>query len=375
MIQSLKLLLSSVQFWLRMALAFLIPYILLASIMNTSQHAINEALSEEPEKPRLALIGSENVPNNLLQEFQTECIIKNISDKNEILLLIDTDSIDIGLVFPDEFKTDSSANKSLEVYYNSMQNRTAVGDVMDILENYEDNLVQAKIQEIGLSEDIVNPIKLEKTNTFNAFVMVGKIMEQVKGILSNILNLLFILLVLWLLRNLLLRLEMAGVATKFGTRLGLVYLVALAGTALVFIGFQMGIATEVEGMVRSIILSVQQLLVWNKLSAFLWLWIPSWLFIIGFMGCIISSSDDMLKAHSRTFWFIILIHIIAMIGLFPIDKIGYGQACLPIWNIFSIGQLSMRGTLDNTTWYIAMGAASFWAALVNFIWFRIYIKK
>lgn len=371
MLQSTKLLMLSGQFWLRMALAFLIPYILFSGIMQTSQHAINEALSEEPEKPRLALIGAENMPPDLLQSLQSESVIRNLTDKNEILLQIDADSIDIGLVFPADFYKDSSFNGSVEVYYNSMQNRRAISDVLDIIEVFEDDIVSKEVAKIGLNENIVNPIKLEKTNTFNPFIMVGKIMEQVKGVLSNILNLLFIIMVLWLTRNLMLRLELAGLATSFGSRLLLTYSVTILATILVFIGFQMGIATEVEGMVRSIILSVQQLLVWNKLGGLLLLWLPTWLFIIGVMGCLMNSSKDMVKIYTRTFWAAILIHVVAIIGLIPIDEIGYGQACLPVWNVFGIGQLSMRGMLDSSTWYVAMAAAMFWAVLVNVIWYRL----
>lgn len=375
MLQSSKLLMLSGQFWLRMALAFLIPYILFSGIMQTSQDAINEALSEEPEKPRLAIIGAENAPSDLLQVLQKESIVRTLSDKSEILVQIDADSIDIGLVFPVDFYKDSSFHGEVEVYYNSIQNGRAVGDVLDIVEEFEDGIVRQAVEKIGLSETVVNPIKLEKTNTFNAFLMVGKIMEQVKGVLSNILNLLFIIMVLWLTRNLMLRLELAGGATKFVTRLLLTYSVTILATILVFIGFQMGIATEVEGMVRSIILSVQQLLVWNKLGGILLLWLPTWLFIIGLMGCLMNSSKDMVKIYTRTFWAGILIHVVAIIGLIPIDEIGYGQACLPIWNVFGVGQLSMRGMLDGSIWYVAMGAATFWAVLVNVVWYRLQRKS
>jgi hypothetical protein len=316
-------------------------------------------------------MGMENIPAPLLKTLKLEASIELVKEEGDILILLDADSLDIGLVFPNGFYTDSSFHKPINAYYNSGQNGQSAEAVLSLIEDYEDLIVAAKIQKMDMNPNILDPIVVEETNTFNPLVLMGKVMEQIKGVVSNILNLIFILFVIWLTRNLILRGEFVG-KHSFKSNLFVIWMATMLAMAFVFIGFQLGVNTEGEGMVRSVILSIQQLLVWNKLSSILWLWWPTWLFIIGLIGCIASGSRRTFSAYSRTFWAVAIIHAIALIGLIPIEKMGWIHTCLPVLNVFGVGQLSMKGLLGNSNiWMTAMVATTFWAVVINYVWYRI----
>jgi hypothetical protein len=370
MFNSIKLIAFNWQFWFRLLLAFLLPFLLLASIMNIAAENVNNMLGGDPVKSRVALVGKDAMPLSLLNKIESEARIIEVPSRKEIELFLYNDSFDIALVFPKNFYVDSVFTGAVEVYYNSMQNGDAVDYILDILEDYEDLMVADKIQKIGLEQNIINPIVLEKTNTFSPTIMLYQIMEQVKGALSNVLNLLFVLFVIWLVRNLILRAEFWR-PSFFAANLVVIFVAALLATALVFIGFQTGVNADIEGMLKSIILSIQQLLVWNKLSSILWLWWPTWLFIIGLLGCLTSYSKNELKAHSRTFWAAVIIQVIAVWGLMPITEMNWLETIAPILNVFAVGQLALKGTLDPSAWWIAFVATTFWAVAINFLWYRM----
>lgn len=374
MLQSLRSILFSWQILLRLLVAFAIPSFFFSGIMTAAADNINSFLGGTKTKARIGLVGKSYVPNDLLQKFETTATLTHLQQEEELLELLDKDSLDIGVLFPNNFANDTNRQKKIKVYYNAVQHGEEAHTALDILENYEQKLVLNKVEAMGLAPEIVNPIVIQKTNTFNAFITIGKIMDNIRGIVSNVLNFLFILLVIWLTRILVLRAYYRA-PKNFLTNLILIFLVTLLGMGLAFVGFQAGLDAEQVGMVRSIILSIEQLLVWNKLSSMLLLWCPTWLFIIGIFGCIAAFSNSMVAAYTRTFWATIVIHAIALYGLVPIQEMNAIDPFLPILNVFRVGQLAMKGTLDTGSWTIAMVVSSIAAVVLLLLWRMLYQKS
>lgn len=375
MLYTIKSIFFNWQLWLRLILAFFVPFLLLSSIMSVSEKQINEALGQQLDQPRLGLMGKEYVPKELLERLQNGINLRELQNKGDIFLLVEEDSLDIVLVFSDNFYADSNQLGTIEVYYNSIQNRNAVESVLDIVAWYKNKIVAKKIASMGLDRSVLEPILIQKNNTFSVFATVGKVLESVKGVLSNILNLLFVLLIIWLVRNLILRATFVGNPKNWLANLLLIFMITMLAMALTFIGFQAGMNIELEGMIKSLVLSVQQLLIWNRLSSFLILWWPTWLFIIGLLGWITATSKKTLSAYSITFWIVIFIHFIAIVGMFPTKELSVWAACFPIYNVFGVGQLAMKGILEDSTWWLALGSSCFWAVLVNALWYRARAKK
>lgn len=374
MFQSIRSILFSWQILLRLLVAFLIPSFFFSGIMTAAADNINNFLSGKEDKARVGLVGKVDAPSDLLKEFNNKTILTHLSQESELLSLLEKDSLDIGVLFPSDFNSDSADQKVISVYYNAVHHGTEAHSALDILENYEQTLVLKKIKAMGLSINIVDPVVIKKTNTFNAFITLGKIMDNIRGIVSNVLNLLFILLVIWLTRILVLRAYYKA-PKNFLTNLIIILATTMLGMGLVFVGFQSGLDAEQIGMVRSIVLNIQQLLVWNQLSSFLWLWWPTWLFIIGIFGCIAAFSNSMVVTYTRTFWTTIVIHGIALYGMIPIEKMSSIDPFIPILNVFRVGQIAMKGTLDTGTWTIAMLASSLAALLLLLLWRMLYRRS
>lgn len=371
MFQSIRSILFSWQILLRLLVAFLIPSFFFSGIMTAAADNINSFLGASPDKARVGLVGKAYAPTDLVTTFNKKTILTHLSQESKLLSLLDKDSLDIGVLFSSDFNSDSVHHKVISVYYNAVQHGTEAHDALDILEGYEKALVLKKIETMGLSTEIIDPVTIKKTNTFNAFITLGKIMTNIRGTVSSVLNFLFILLVIWLTRILVLRAYYKA-PKNFLTNLFLVFLTTMLGMGLVFVGFQSGLDAEQIGMVRSIVLSIQQLLTWDKLSSDIFLWGPTWLFIIGLFGCIAAFSNSMVATYTRTFWTTIVIHGIALYGLVPIEKMSAIDPFIPILNVFRVGQLAMKGTLDTGSWTIAMLVSSIAALLLLLLWRMLY---
>lgn len=370
MFQSACSILLAWQVLLRLFIAFFLPYILFAGIITATADQVNIALGGEENEVKVGVVGLNEIPLVLLSKLKEQGELKEMEEAI-ILSALDDDSIDIGLVFPIDFYADSIYTGTVKAYHNMLEN--SAQPIFDVLEEYEDELIAQEIEKIGLDKAILDPIAVEITNTFNPIFTLGSIMEQIKGGLSNVLNLLFVLLVLWLIRNLVLRAAFVAPA-KFWINLAFIFVGTLLGMFLVFLGFQSGINTDQEGMIRSLILSIQQLLVWNKLSSIFLLWIPVWLLIIGLLGCIVAFSKRMIDAYLRTFWGAVILNVVCLLGMLPIVELSTIDAYLPLWNVFRMGQLAMKGNLDPTTWYLALGTTTAIAFAVIGVWYRQYHK-
>jgi len=341
--------------------------------MSLAAENINQLFGQTEGKTRLGLVGKIHTPSPLLKKFQDNTTLTSLEQENELLSLLDKDSLDIGLLFSSDFKADSSENNLISVYYNAVQHGAEIQGVLDILEVYEQSLVFQKIEAMGLNTEIVNPITIKRTNTFNTFDALGKIMTNIRGTIASLLNFLFILFVVWLTRILVLRASYKA-PKNFFTNLFLIFLSTILATGLVFVGFQSGLGAEQVGMIRSIIMSIQQLLVWNKLSSILWLWWPTWLFIIGLFGCIAAFSKSMMATYTRTFWTTVVIHGVALYGLVPIEKMTVMDPFIPILNVFRVGQLAMKGNLETSSWGFSMIVSSGAALLLLVLW-KIKAKR
>ena len=331
-----------------------------------------------PEERTFNVGQSRRGPPGVIPEFHstrifTECSEANVAfltDKNEISDKLDIDSIDVGLVFSKGFSRDSNFIRQVDCYYNSMQNSNSLNLIVDVLNDYEEDMIAVNADSLGLDESVFNPVSINKNNSFSVFIMIDKILNQVKGVSAGIINFLFVMFVVWLLRSLILRVE-GGESSSFVYNLMFIFAASLMAMTLVFIGFQSGINNNSQGIIKSLIFGIQQLLQWKKVSAVFWLWLPTWLFVIGTLGCLASLAKTYVKAYAYTFWGAVLIHLVAIAGLFPIEKISLVQAVIPIYNIFGIGQLTLKEALISSDWWIAFTAISLCALFVNFLWYKI----
>ncbi|MFK7797195.1 MAG: hypothetical protein AB8E82_07050 [Aureispira sp.] len=356
----------------RLVAAFCIPYFLLAMLTTASSSGINEMLGELPP-PKVGLVNQAAVPMDLLTELRAKTSLQIIKEEDDLLSGVENDSLDIGLSF-DQSTVDSSYQGNIRVYYNSMQNVRAVRKVFKLIDDYENQLVAQNLSNVELDEHLINPIVLDEQDTFDQLLLLGEVINNARGGISNVLNFFFLLLVLWLVRQMVLRAHLYA-PKRFGRNLCWMVLGTTLGSVLVFWGVQVGLDIEQSGMIKSLINNLRSLILIDKLYPTLLLWVPTWLFCIGLLGVIMSASSTNVGGHGRTFWAVVSVHVAAMFAFVGGKTITMTALVLPIINIFRLGQHTLRGELDWGNWSIAFGATWFWALVVLVIWWRLHKRS
>jgi len=255
-----------------------------------------------------------------------------------------------------------------------MQNVRAVRKVFKLIDNYENQLVAQNLSNVELDEHLINPIVLDEQDTFDQLLLLGEVINNARGGISNVLNFFFLLLVLWLVRQMVLRAHLYA-PKRFGRNLCWMVLGTTLGSVLVFWGVQVGLDIEQSGMIKSLINNLRSLILIDKLYPTLLLWVPTWLFCIGLLGVIMSASSTNVGGHGRTFWAVVSVHVAAMFAFVGGKTITMTALVLPIINIFRLGQHTLRGELDWGNWSIAFGATWFWALVVLVIWWRLHKRS
>ena len=349
----------------RLLAAFLIPYFLFSIATTVAADSINESLGQLPP-PRVGLVNQKDVPMELLTTLRAKTTLAVIEGEANLMARVENDSIDIGLVF-EEKPLGETYRGTITTYYNSMRNAQAVREVMEMIDNYEQQLVALNLEGKEINKRLINPIIIDKKDTFDGLLLLGDVMKKAKAGISNIFNFLLILLVLWLARQMVLRSAIYA-PEHFGRNLVLTILGTALGMVLVFWGVQVGLDIEQSGMIRSVIISVQRLIVVDQLYPILLLWVPTWLFILGLLGTITAASSTRVGAHGRTFWAAVGLHVLALFSFATAKTVNITLLVLPIVNVFRLGQRNLRGELAWGHWSIAFGATWVWAVVFLFLW-------
>jgi hypothetical protein len=291
--------LLSWQYWLRLFLAFVVPYLVFSAVMEQASLRIDQLVDNMSSSAQVALVGGDQLPVTLTQKLDGLGNIIALETATEAQQLLEKDSVTTVIVV--------NSPTQVTLTYNS---RKDPGVAYQFIEFW---LVRSAL--------LVSRHKQK-----NQLIVVG-------------------MTVFW---------------------------VAFSGMAAVGFGFYQGISIAQEGMIQNVIFTIKELLKWKNTGPFLLLWIPCWLFIIGIMGSIIFGTKSLLKSHLRSFWGVIVLSLIALVGLMPVgESPSLGQLLIPIYNVMNVGQLSMQGVLIDTDWWIAMGGTTVFALLALGLWWKV----
>lgn len=367
MLHSVKVLLVNWQLWLRLSLAFVIPMIVLAGILKASEEQLNQLLGEAPPKPKLALAGQLFLPTVLQEKLQEKTSVTLFDTEAELVEQVNNDSVDVGLWVPENFYQDSLFQDQLKIHFNSMKHHGEYSAVMEIIEGYENELVRENIETLGLPEKTTNPIQVAENNTFNPLLMIGQVLEDSKGMMANILNLCFFILLIWLVRHLVLRVALDPVRSVWLVNMLLIWLLALVGMVLVFMGLLKGLEVDLVGLVKGLVLNLEQLLTWERLSPLLYLWLPLWWGIVGLMSVFALISKKATHAHTFTFWLTVLLLGAASAATVPVETLESWMVYAPVYNVVAASQLILRKSLKTADFWLILGSTLVWGMLAQLI--------
>lgn len=359
----LGILLSWTLLW-RWLAAFLIPYGLFSILGTAATEGVNEALGQLPP-PRVALVNQKALPQALSNKLRAVAELRVLKTAEEAQAQVETDSCDIALVV--QQTQEEPYIGQIKVYYNSMRNVRAVREVFEVIRNYEQGLIAQNLEPLALEQRLVDPIAIEREDVFSPFTLLGKVVDSAKGIVSNVFNFLLIFLVCWLARQLILRIAIYA-PRSFWLNLATAILGTALGSVLVFWGVQVGLDIEQSGMLRRILVILQELIVIDELWPILVLWVPTWLFILGVLGSLTMGCKARVDAYGRTFWMVAAFHVFALYACKSAAAMKAWMLWVPIFNVFQLGQLNLKGNLDMGDWTMALVATSVWAVLLLLLW-------
>jgi len=331
--------------------------------MEQASLRIDQLVNNMSSSAHIALVGGDQLPVTLTQKLDGLGNIISLETATEAQQLLEKDSVTTVIVVNSPTK--------VTLTYNSRKDQGVAYQFTEWTESYKEDQLATQLDSLGVIVDNSQTIRVEQNDLFNPMSAINDLISQVKNSLANILNLLVVLLVFWLVRNALLvsrhkpkdQLAIVGMT---------VFLVALSGMAVVGFGFYQGISIAQEGMIQNVIFTMKELLKWKNTGPSLLLWIPCWLFIIGIMGSLIFGTKSLLKSHLRSFWGVIVLSLIALVGLMPVgESPSLGQLLVPLYNVMNVGQLAMQGTLVDMDWWIAMGGTTVLALLALGLWWKV----
>jgi len=362
--QAFKIVFVSWQYWLRLGVGFLVPYLLFSTIMQQAAVQIDLALDNIDIEPKVAILQADSIPAPLLEAIESAANIQTVADQSSAEALIDKDSLDVLI--------QGVSGQAVALTYDLSKNDRAIYAVLNLVDNYEDELVAASLDSLGVTASMTDPLRVNKNNLFSPMTLMGDISEQIKNSLANILNFLFLVFILWMIRSMLLRQSFLAPNASIPMVLLAVFVGTLLAMGAIFVGFQMGVSTDEQGLIQNLVFSINQLLVWNNLSSMLWLWWPTWLFIIAFFGSVIYAFPKrIVRAHNTSYWLVIGWLIVGLVAMFPTTQMTLMQYTVPVVNVFGVGQLSMKEGMESGAWWITLGISIAWVVGMVFIWMQV----
>lgn len=357
------ILLSWTLLW-RWLLAFLLPYGLFSILGTAATEGINEALGQLPP-PRVAVVHQEALPQALSNKLRAVAELRILDTPTEAQAQVEADSCDVALVVQQSGKEPYTGQ--IIAYYNSMRHVRAVREIFEVLETYEQGLIAQNLAPLDIEKHLVDPLVVEREDMFSPFTLLGEVVDQAKGVVSNIFNFLLIFLVCWLARQLILRIAIYAPRSFWLNLITAIFGTAL-GSVLVFWGVQVGLDIEQSGMLRRVLVILQELIVVEELWRILLLWVPTWLFILGVLGSITMGSKARVDAYGRTFWMVVAFHVFALYACKGAAAMKGWMLWVPILNVFQLGQLNLKGSLEMGDWTTALIATAIWAIVFLMLW-------
>lgn len=356
----------------RLLAAFLVPFFLFSVVMTAAADTINESLGQLPI-PKVGVVHQKEIPVKLLTALQANTTIIAVEKEADLRTCVENDSIDIGLLFEKQPK-EENYKENVVIYYNSMWNARAVREVLELIDDYESQLVALNIKSLKVDNKLINPVNVDKKDTFDSLLLLGRIMKGTRGGISDFFNCLVIVLVLWLARQMVLRTAI-DTPKSFKHNLLVTIVGTALGTSLVFGGLQAGLSVELTGMVKSLLMNIQRLIVLDQLYPILILWLPTWLFILGLLGTITTASATQIRAHERTFWVVVGLHFVALCSCASAKTGSIFSIILPIVNVFHLGQQNFGEGINWNNWSVAFGITCVWAIIFLYWWQHYHTKQ
>ena len=326
-------------FLCRIVVAFLLPFFALSILIKFAATNMDLAYNDSTIEPRVGFL--EDYKNiELVSHLKANCSIRFEADEAKLKQLLNDDTLDVYLLINDfQYTSDSTLKISLTQYSNENRNGKALRIVQEALLTYESMLIERNLSVLTLDPSWLDPIQVQKENTFSLMEEIGKMVQILKSSATKFLNILFFLFIPWLIRALILRLKKNNLAPDYKWLLAAM-LACILTTQVLYWSVYIALGQETEGMLSSVLSSLMFFISFDALMYLFLNWISTCLFLISVLLLLYWKTKDSLQYVQYSFWVILLIQasIFAMLGTPSSDH--FWLNLLPINNNFTVGYFS-----------------------------------
>lgn len=392
-LKALKTHLIDWRFWSRLFLVFLIPYFLFSYVWFLTNKAVQTELAQANPVYKVAAIGlAQNSP--LFKKLSLGSHLEWVEDikETEIDSLIIKDSLQLVIVFPQSFDSLLQQGKQtqLHLHYHQTKSGSAPDKILTKIDAFEEQLISQKVQQLKLSESMINPIAIESHDLSNpldsfsqAINFIIIILEESLAIILTIFCWLFLLL--FLSYSSLISFALAKEEKTFETLINpettivtvvwgkilWISLTGVLGTSLGLLGILWSLDTGQEGLIASITEHLGELLATTILfKIILWSWAIAWL-ATAIMSSFSLQSQNTYKAGKWIFYTQMLLCILVIIGFIFLPNLNIGTAFLPVLNTVALFKALIAGTLSTSLFLltiaipILLGGFIIWRLLLS----------
>ena len=339
----------SLRYWLRCFFAFIVPFLFFTGLMQQTAVMINTTVENLNVRSKVAIVQSDTI-------HTLDLIMAQLEKKHELIRIEEVAAAQEKLMDSSvAIVLFATTDRTIKAIYNSEKNGLESQVILDEIAGYKQNYMIAQLDSLGINRQRVEPFELQEQDLANPMAMINRITDTIKANIANVLNILFILFVMWMIRIVLMVHQAKG-TRNVGMAILSTWLGAVIVMGITFAGFWMGINIEEKGLIQGIVTNINSFVLWRNINSFVVLWIPTWFFVVALIGFLLNSTTVELQGYTRSFWAVVLLHIIAFVGTAPVTELSTIHCLIPIYNIFGIGQVALQETLDNTCWWVALAS-------------------
>jgi sodium transport system permease protein len=360
--------------------------VILTLFVNVSESFQKEAMDKEFKVGYLAQDEGNEVLNSLvlLEEKPSKLTLVPVSDRKELSKVIQSDSLQAGLVFAPDFRTALRNQKTGAVTV--LVNETKIGNrerMTGYLDRVTDWLNAYRLAELNLVPEQITPLQVEFENTASSKETIGKLAGGILPYLFiafGFIGCMYPAIDLFTGEK-----ERGTIETLLTTpvprwkilvgKMGVVVLSGLLAASLALFGLFLSI--EVLDLIQDpqLLEVLHSILTPTFVVMLYMLLVPLTIFFAGIMIPIAVYAKTFKEAQSIITPLNIVVILPAMVGFFPGIELNVWTAAIPIVNVVLATKELIAGTLAFSLLFISFAVMVALAAIAVFISFKQFDKE
>ena len=334
-----------------------IPMLMIYLLINLSITLSRSQIRKAQEKSlKVALLKKENVePFRAILEKQKNIVIEENLEANQINNLIQEGKLDFALVFEADFDRQVQERKSgaVDLYFKaSSENNIAKKRIINSLKQYNQELLDVRLQALSLEPSFVEPLKINEKDLSTQKEKIGEI---IGGLLPYFLIIFCFVGAMYPAIDLgagekeraTIETLLTSPASRMQIVLGKFFVITCTGiiSALISILALYLALRQAKGLPAEALQGILRIVEFKSIGMLLSLLVPVCIFFAAVLLSISIFARSFKEAQSIMTPMNILVIVPVFIGLFPGIKLNTGTALIPVLNVSLATKEIISGTI------------------------------